>query len=282
VTHPVEVVDDTVVGPHGEVPIRRYRPAGSAVAAPTLLWLHGGGFFAGDLDLPESHAVALALARRGVPVVTADYRLGPLPGMPWVGRRGPRGRRRWPVPHDDVVAVQRVLRAESSAGLLLGGASAGACLAAGVAAGLVAGGAEALDGLVLAYGFFHARLPRDRAVQRRVRGHRRVTHAPWGLDRANRVHGGEALGEARAFPGGHDLAGFPPTLMVDADRDAMRASGDRFALELGAAGVALERHVLTESRHAFLNRPGTEDFRQAVDLVVGFGWGELRGPRDLS
>jgi acetyl esterase len=282
VTHPVEVVDDTVVGPHGEVPIRRYRPAGPAVAAPTLLWLHGGGFFAGDLDLPESHAVALALARRGVPVVTADYRLGPLPGMPWVGRRGPRGRRRWPVPHDDVVAVQRVLRAESSAGLLLGGASAGACLAAGVAAGLVAGGAEALDGLVLAYGFFHARLPRDRAVQRRVRGHRRVTHAPWGLDRANRVHGGEALGEARAFPGGHDLAGFPPTLMVDADRDAMRASGDRFALELGAAGVALERHVLTESRHAFLNRPGTEDFRQAVDLVVGFGWGELRGPRDLS
>jgi acetyl esterase len=282
VTHPVEVVDDTVVGPHGEVPIRRYRPAGPAVAAPTLLWLHGGGFFAGDLDLPESHAVALALARRGVPVVTADYRLGPLPGMPWVGRRGPRGRRRWPVPHDDVVAVQRVLRAESSAGLLLGGASAGACLAAGVAAGLVAGGAEALDGLVLAYGFFHARLPRDRAVQRRVRGHRRVTHAPWGLDRANRVHGGEALGEARAFPGGHDLAGFPPTLMVDADRDAMRASGDRFALELGAAGVALERHVLTESRHAFLNRPGTEDFRQAVDLVVGFGWGELRGPRDQA
>ena len=278
-TDPVVVVDDTVRGPHGDVPIRRYRPAVSSVA-PTLLWLHGGGFFAGDLDLPESHSVALVLAQRGVPVVTVYYRLGPLPGMPWIGRRGPRGRRRWPVPHDDVVAVHRTLRAESGAGLLLGGASAGACLAAGVTAGLVAAGADTPDGLVLAYGFFHARLPRDRAVQRRVRGHRRVTHAPWGLDRANRVHAGAALGEACAFPGGHDLTGFPSTLMVDADRDAMRASGDRFAVELGAAGVALERHVLTESRHAFLNRPSGEDFRQAVDLVVG--WAEQREPRDVS
>ena len=45
------------------------------MGAPTLVWVHGGGFFRGDLDLPESDAVARALAERGLPVVTVGNRL---------------------------------------------------------------------------------------------------------------------------------------------------------------------------------------------------------------
>lgn len=258
----VDVVDDVLAGPHGPVPIRHYRPQDPA-AAPTLVWLHGGGFFRGDLDLPESDAVARALSARGIPAVTVDYRLGPLPGMPWIGRTGAKARRRAPHARDEVVAVLHSLAEECPAGLVLGGASAGACLAA-----TVIPAAPALAGTVLAYGFFHARIPRDPAVQRLVRGHRRITHAPLLLDAANRTYAG-LLG-AGAFPAPQELGTFPRTLMLDAERDTMRASGDRFAGQLRAAGVDLERQVLPDSRHAFLNRPASSDFAAAVDRIASW------------
>ncbi|XKK38549.1 hypothetical protein HFP72_29260 [Nocardiopsis sp. ARC36] len=41
----VSVEDRAVPGPHGEVPVRIYRPREQSGRA--LLWLHGGGFMAG-------------------------------------------------------------------------------------------------------------------------------------------------------------------------------------------------------------------------------------------
>ena len=53
---------------------------------PALVWAHGGGFVAGDLDMPEADWVAPSLAARGVTVVSIDYRLAgdgrPLPRRP--------------------------------------------------------------------------------------------------------------------------------------------------------------------------------------------------------
>ncbi|PZE87717.1 alpha/beta hydrolase [Curtobacterium sp. MCLR17_039] len=264
----IDVADERIDGPHGPVPIRRYRPLerSGGTGTPTLVWVHGGGFFRGDLELPESDAVARALAERGLPVVTVDYRLGPLPGLPWLGRRGPRGRRRAPYARDEIVAVLRHLHDEAPSGLLLGGASAGACLAASAVAA-----APPLAGLVLTYGFFHARLPRDRAVQRLVRGHRRLTHAPLLLDLSNRAYAG---GHPTAvYPASDDLDRFPRTLVIDAERDVMRASGERFADELEAAGSEVERHVLPDSRHAFLNRPGTRDFDDTIERIAEWATG---------
>ncbi|KTR04646.1 alpha/beta hydrolase [Curtobacterium luteum] len=254
----------TISGPHGPVPVRHYG-SGSAV---TLVWLHGGGFFRGDLDLPESHAVATELAARGIDVIAVDYRLAPLPGLPFVGRRGPRGRRRHPAAADEVRAVLDAVRDEVSGRLLLGGASAGACIAAAVTRTLPTGARP--DGLFLAYGFFHALTPRDAAVTRTVRGHRRLTHHPALLDRANRNLVGRGAPTDTAFPGGQDLSGFPPVLMVDADHDTMRSSGDLFAAELRSAGADIERHVLPDARHAFLNRPRTPDSDAALDLVTAW------------
>lgn len=259
----IVVTDDSVDGAHGPVPIRRYRPVGRSADAgsPTIVWLHGGGFFRGDLELPEFDTVARALAERGLPVVTVDYRLGPLPGLPWLGRGGARGRRRAPHARDEIVAVLRHLHDEAPSGLVLGGASAGACLAASAVAT-----APPLVGLVLTYGFFHARLPRDPSVRRLVRGHRRLTHAPLLLDLSNRAYAGGR--PAAVYPAADDLGGFPRALVIDAERDVMRASGERFADELETAGIEVERHVPPDSRHAFLNRPGTRGFDDTIDRIV--------------
>ena len=101
------------------------------------------------------------------------------------------------------------------------------------------------------------------------RGRRRYVHTPWLIGQMNLNYAGseEVLSRPDAFPGGHDLAGFPPSLVVDADRDAMRASGSLFARELLGAGVDTEYRVLPGSSHAFLNRPNDPAFTRGIDLV---------------
>ncbi|WP_306841893.1 alpha/beta hydrolase [Paenarthrobacter nicotinovorans] len=170
---------------------------------------------------------------------------------------------------EDLVTALRHVSSRSEGLLILGGASAGACLAAAAALRTLGTGLE-LSGVVLAYGFFHSVHPRSVEIRRRVRDHRRVTHSGWVLNAVNRNYAGSdtALADRFAFPGGHDLTGFPSTLMIDADRDVVRASGERFAEELLAAGVDVGRHVLPESRHAFLNRPRLKEFTAAVDLMA--------------
>ena len=57
----VQARDDTLPGPEGAIPIRRYRPPGSSERdLPTLLYLHGGGWVIGDLDTHDGICRAFA------------------------------------------------------------------------------------------------------------------------------------------------------------------------------------------------------------------------------
>lgn len=251
------------------VPIRWYRavPGVGTPGGPTLLWLHGGGFFRGGLDQPEAHDVARSLAALGVTVATVDYRLAPVPGTGWATSR----QHRYPVPLDDVLAAYHEVQAASPGGVVLGGASAGACLAAAATLRATDEGVPPV-GAVFAYGFFHATHPRSRDTRQRSRRHRRITHAPWALDVMNRNYAGsrDALADRLAFPGGHEVGAFPRTLVVNAEHDNMRASGDLFAAELAAAGIDVEHHVLPGTRHAFLNRPALEAFGTTIALTAAW------------
>ncbi len=87
-----------------------------------LVWAHGGGFGAGDLDMPEADAVARSLAAAGTTVISVDYRLVgdgcryPAPSddilTAWI----------WTLAHADDLGIER---------LAIGGASAGANLVTG-------------------------------------------------------------------------------------------------------------------------------------------------------
>src|SRR3954447_15566228 len=68
----VRVDDVSIPGPHGEHPARLYRIPGTTPVAG-LVWMHGGAFIGGHLDMPESHWVALSLAARGISVLAVDY-----------------------------------------------------------------------------------------------------------------------------------------------------------------------------------------------------------------
>ena len=119
----VDVRDVVVEGPHGEVPGCADR--GTQEGSAGFVWVHGGAFIGGDLDMPEAHWLSLAVAANGFAVLSLDYHKA-LRGI------------HYPVPSDDILAGW--LWATDHAGELgvgprdlhLGGASAGANLVAGV------------------------------------------------------------------------------------------------------------------------------------------------------
>ena len=113
-------------GPHGAIPLRLYRPLGSAAGAvlPVLVYCHGGGWVIGDLDTHDTLCRELANAA-GCAVVAVDYRLAP--------------EHRFPAAVDDCLAATVWVRRHAAAlgvdakRLAIGGDSAGGNLAAVVA-----------------------------------------------------------------------------------------------------------------------------------------------------
>ncbi len=111
-------------GPAGKIPVRLYVPQAEAPVAelmPTLVYYHGGGFVAGDLETHDTLLRAIA-NRAGCMVVSVAYRLAP---------ENP-----YPAANDDAWAVLRWMAdhgsevGADSERLAVGGDSAGGLLAA--------------------------------------------------------------------------------------------------------------------------------------------------------
>jgi acetyl esterase len=261
------VTESEVTGPSGPVRVRDYIPE-RPTATSALLWVHGGGFVSGGLDQRESDAPARSLAATGRWVRTLDYRLAPALKL-WGGLGPELHPGRFPAAHDDVLAVAASLRSAFGGFISLGGASAGANLAAGVALALRDSGASQPLGLVLAYGTFHADLPERPEVEEYLKG----PLARWwfnpGMTRRmhlNYVGDESLLRPGYAFPGGADLRGLPPVLVMNASNDRLRQSGDTFADELRAAGVDVEQQTV-RAMHGFLDRPKSPAYAEGIAAV---------------
>jgi acetyl esterase len=167
ITTDFTVTDSVVRGRDGDIPVRDYLPALSPSLTP-LLWVHGGGFVLGGLDQVESDAPARYLAARGRRVRTIDYRLAPNIGLFKNPRLG-TAPGRFPEAHHDVLDVAESLRALGGP-VCIGGASAGANLAAGAVLALRDMGGWMPQSMVLAYGALHWLLPRNTGVESGLRG----------------------------------------------------------------------------------------------------------------
>jgi acetyl esterase len=113
----------TAPGPHGDIPLRLYRGAGTKGRdnRPALVYFHGGGWVIGDLESHDGVCRHLANSSRSV-VVSVDYRLAP--------------EHRFPAAVDDSAAATRwVIEQANKLGIdanrvAVGGDSAGGNLAA--------------------------------------------------------------------------------------------------------------------------------------------------------
>ncbi|WP_199520811.1 alpha/beta hydrolase [Jiangella anatolica] len=247
----VAVAERAVPGPHGAVRVRVYTPPGDPAAL--LVWLHGGGFAGGDLDIPEAHVVAGELAARTPAVVVS------------VGYRLARDGVRYPVPVDDAAAAWRWAAAggvPAAGPRAIGGASAGAAIALTVAL-RQRGTAAAPDRLLLAYPFAHFPVPAlDAAMANVMRAlppelrfdHERIAHMV-------RTYVGRVSNlPAEALPGAANLTGLPPAAVVLSELDDLRPSGELLVEQLRESGVEASVQLEKGMPHGHLNsgppRPG--------------------------
>lgn len=260
-TGELDIVDSTFAGPHGSVPIRTYRVANTQPQTG-LLWIHGGAFMFGDLDMPESHWVAQELATPGRVIVTADYRLAPVPES-MAEHVPPRDGFHFPVASEELTALfEWLIDSDTVAGTrdwLIGGASAGGNLAAGAAMRLRDAGRAQPLGLLLVYPLLHAALPHfrpelARKVSQLPESSRADASAVANLN-LHYVGDAAALDNPYAFAGGHDLQGLPSTFILNSDSDGLRASGEAFGSELAAAGVDVKVVREVDSFHGHINGP---------------------------
>lgn len=252
----VETVDVALPGPRGSLPARTYRDASATPSGVGFVWVHGGAFIGGHLDMPEANWVALELASRGIPVITVDYVkcLGDV---------------HYPAPTDDVEAAWRAARDQASSllgvapeSLHLGGASAGAALTAGMTTGLIAADGPLPAGVVLVYPTVHPNGPEASADL-----DPESVHAGLAMNYAGTV---EAFADPRAFAGVGTGEGFPPTLIVVCEKDALRPSGEVFAKLLERAGVPVSLHLEPDAEHGHINNPGDEGAQRTIEAMASW------------
>lgn len=279
----LDVVDTAVPGPHGPVPVRVYQPRSEPPPGdrPGLVWIHGGAFSFGDLDMAEADVTARGVAGRAdAVVVSVDYRLCPVPAELGGGgddRLDERGERvRFPVPHDDCLAAFTAVLDRAAelhldpARLAIGGASAGGCLAAGVALRLGDDGRAPWQ-LLLVYPVLHPSLPepREELAAAIATVPRALLFPPDARDAIDRAYLGDGPATPYAYAGlAQDLSVLPPTYVENAEFDVLRASGDAFVEQLRAAGVDVESHLRRGVPHGHLDAVGLDAAAATLDVLA--------------
>ncbi|UOQ59142.1 alpha/beta hydrolase [Leucobacter rhizosphaerae] len=282
---PVQITDIVVPGPaagrepgvpnrlgSAAVPVRVYSPEAEPWAE--LVWAHGGSFVRGTLDWPEADWVARSFAAAGVRVHSVDYVLA-------------SDTVHAPAPGNDVAAVLAAVAAQSDLPVVIGGASAGGHLA--VLAALAqadraaAGDGRAAAALILEYPTLHRVQRADPAIaaataelpaQRRFDADRIAAMYADYLGAADPADVASAdladLAGTEAVVAGElpvdRLTLLPPTVIVNADADDLRASGEEFAEQLAIAGVRAVEYTQSGTVHGYLNRPD-ESAQARVDAA---------------
>ncbi|KRA25293.1 hypothetical protein ASD65_13325 [Microbacterium sp. Root61] len=259
----------------------RVYPA-SEPTGDVLIWLHGGAFLFGDLEMPEADATARGLTGHGVTVISVDYTLAPLDGAEdYVPSRpiGTRPRAAYPVASLQVVATfdWAVENAASLGGdparVSLGGASAGANLAAGAALRLRDRGETQPFTQVLVYPALHLPvLAPDAHLAELLAALPATANLPpdFGFVVTRNYLGDASPDELYAFPGGHDLRGSAPALIISAETDELRPSAEAYVGDLARGGVDVEYRKPTGTLHGFLNTPTVPGQREVLAQIAQF------------
>jgi len=220
-----EVRDVTIDGPHGPFRLRLYFPTGER-PAPVTVFIHGGGWWTGDVPAYDQICRRLAV-ESGCAVASVEYRLWP--------------EHRFPVPVDETMAVAEwVLNQGAEHGLdpsRIGfcGDSAGATLA--LHAGVQLKYTGAVRALALVYGVYllDVDTPSWHEIGDGTYG-LTVAQMQWIWDGYLEGQNGDPT-DPRIAPAHADLAGLPYTWVMVGDLDPLIDDSRALAANLAAAGV---------------------------------------------
>ena len=257
------IKDLTCPGPAGDIPLRFYDTRESRDPGPCVLFLHGGGFVIGDLEVYNSLCTEIAF-QLDLPVVSVDYRLAP--------------EHPFPAAPDDCEAAARWLASSPEAlereitGLVITGDSAGGNLTIVTTNQLVSRPAK-VPVIVQAPIY---------PVASDISNHRSFADFAEGFLLTGATMGwftrqyAADPSDPRNIPMLGDCSGAPPTVLCTAGLDPLRDSGREYAAHLIQQGTQVAYlefpgiiHGFTTLRKAIPS--GQQDldaFLDAVHLMV--------------
>lgn len=242
-----DVVDRSIPGPGGPIAVRVYAARASDVPLPLVVYFHGGGFVAGDLDTHDGIARHVCRHADAI-VVNVDYRLAP--------------EHPFPAAVDDAYAAvnwvaehARDLRGDVSR-VAVAGDSAGGNLATVVCQLARARGGPRIAFQALAY----PAVDFDPAATYRSRdqlggGDYFLSNRDMEWFRSLYLTDiGRQASDPRVSPlRAQDLEGLPPAVIVTAGCDPLRDEGKAYAGRLVAAGVPVEYRCFEKTIHACMS-----------------------------
>jgi acetyl esterase len=253
-----EVVDRTIPGPAGEIPVRIYRPAADA-PVPALVWFHGGGWTIGSLDTHDNTCRALVNAV-GCVVVSVDYRLAP--------------EHKFPSAIDDALAATAWVAEHAAelgadpARLGVAGDSAGGNLAAVVSLLARDAGAPELAFQLLVYPVTDYEFESESMVANATGYFLELESVRWFYRQYLNDETDGADWRFSPIRAG-DLSGVPPAFVLTAEFDPLRDQGEAYARKLVAAGVPVELRRYDGVFHGFFGmRDLMEPAQEAFDDVT--------------
>jgi acetyl esterase len=244
---PAAVADIAVAGAAGSMRARVYRPA--RTPAPTVVYFHGGGWVAGDIDTHDRQARTLAI-EVGAVILSVDYRRPPETPFPGA--------------FEDCLAATRWAAAHIAElggdplGLGVAGDSAGGNLAAAVAQACRKSGPR-LAGQLLVYPAVDA-AGNYRSATENAKYPSRAENASgyfltleimqWFVDHYI-AEAGAGL-DPRVSPlRAADLTGLPPAVICTAGFDPLRDEGEAYVQALRSAGVHVTYYCEPTLIHGF-------------------------------
>jgi acetyl esterase len=250
------VLNRSIPGPGGDLPLRIYTPNGNG-PFPLLVFFHGSGFVLCSLDTHDGVCRNLCNAA-GCVVVSVDYRLAPEHKFP-AGPADCNAATTWAAEH------ARELNADSGR-LGIAGDSAGGNMVAVTALMIRDKGGPALCGQLMIYpvtDYFNS-------------GHPSYTENAegYGLTAAGmRWFWGHYLNSESETENhfasplrAKDLRGLPPALIITAEYDVLRDEGERYGARLAEAGVPAKVSRYDGMNHGFFNLYGILDkAREALE-----------------
>jgi acetyl esterase/lipase len=245
---PVEGVvsrDVIIPGPDSapDITARLYTPENRAGSRPGVLWIHGGGYILGDLDI-DDHNLRQMCLNTGCVILSTNYRLAPEDPFP-APLEDCYSSLKWMVENSDRLGIDR-------SRIAVGGGSAGG----GLAAGLVIMARDRGE-IEIAFQLLIYPMIDDRNIT--PSSHTITDPRTW--DREKNIFAWKAyLGPASetgdispyAVPArAKDLSGLPPAYVAVGELDLFLDEDIEYAQRLLQAGVPTELHVYPGATHGF-------------------------------
>ena len=252
----LKVEERQIPGPVGSIPVRIYTPPGVG-NLPVLVYFHGGGFIAGDLNTCDAQLRALA-NRVGSIIVAVGYRLAPKHQFPAAPNDAYAGTK-WVANHAKEIGADTTR-------IAVGGDSAGGNLAAVVTLMAHDRGGPALIYQVLLYPNTDATM--STASWKKFDGYVLTRHGA-----ASNYMQYLSSGTNRKSPyvsplWAKDLKNLPPALVITAGFDPLRDEGEAYAARLKQAGVPVLATRYSRMRHGFFNVVGLAQENKVIEQIA--------------